>query len=140
MSPSTSNCPLGLAGSLLPVVQGMHPSNKGGDKSPSLQSWQLAPKKCCRNLKLRYGTLRQFSRKQFCCAGTDSVDWCPKAEPREQRGLTLYTLARSLQKQKAGSNPYMVTCTHIGYITLVLRDFFLPPAPVLWGLLCIWIS
>jgi hypothetical protein len=57
----------------------------------------------------------------FYCASTDSVDSCPKAEPREQRGLTLYTLASRLQKQKARSNPYMVIFNFIGYFILVLR-------------------
>jgi hypothetical protein len=42
----------------------------------------------------------------FHCASTDSSDSCPKAEPQEQRGLTLYTFASRLQKQKARSNPY----------------------------------
>jgi hypothetical protein len=55
----------------------------------------------------------------FYCASTDSVDLCPKAEPREQRGLTLYTLASRLQKQKAKLNPHMVACDFIGY--------FIPP-------------
>jgi hypothetical protein len=59
----------------------------------------------------------------FCCASTDSVDSCPKAEPPEQRHLTLYTLASRLQKQKARSNPYMVIFNFIGYFILVLRDF-----------------
>jgi hypothetical protein len=54
------------------------------------------------------------------------VDSCPKAEPWEQRGLTLYTLASRLQKQKARSNPYIVIFNFIGYFTLVLRDFPLP--------------
>jgi hypothetical protein len=41
-------------------------SNKGGEKRPSSpQSWQQASQKCCRNLNLRYGTLRWFSRKQY---------------------------------------------------------------------------
>jgi hypothetical protein len=31
-------------------------------------------------------------------AGSSSVDSYPKAEPQEQRGLTLYTLASRLQK------------------------------------------
>jgi hypothetical protein len=53
------------------------------------------------------------------CAGTDSVDLCPKAEPQEQRGLTLYTLASRLQKQKAKLNSYMVVCDFI--------DYFIPP-------------
>jgi hypothetical protein len=49
----------------------------------------------------------------------------PKVEPREQRGLTLYTLAR-LQKQKARSNPYMVIFNSIGYFTLMLGNFSPP--------------
>jgi hypothetical protein len=61
----------------------------------------------------------------FYCAGTDAEDSCPKAEPREQRGLTLYTLASRVQKRTAGSNPYMVIFNSLGYFTLVLRDF--PP-------------
>jgi hypothetical protein len=64
----------------------------------------------------------------FYCASTDSVDSCPKAEPRQQRGLTLYTLASRLQKQKARSNPCMVIFNFIGYFTLVLCDFPLPGA------------
>jgi hypothetical protein len=49
------------------------------------------------------------------CAGTDPVDSCPKAEPGEQRRLTLYTLASRLQKQKAKLNPHMAACDFIGY-------------------------
>jgi hypothetical protein len=57
------------------------------------------------------------------CAGTDSADLCPKAEPREQRGLTLYTLASRLQKQKAKLNPHMAACDSISYfISPVLCD------------------
>jgi hypothetical protein len=54
------------------------------------------------------------------------VDSCTKAEPREQMGLTLYTLANRLQKQKSRSNPYMVIFNFIGYFTLVLCDFSPP--------------
>jgi hypothetical protein len=64
----------------------------------------------------------------FYCASTDPADSCPKAEPREQRGLTLYTLANRLQKQKARSNPYMVIFNFIGYFILVLGAFPLPSA------------
>jgi hypothetical protein len=71
--------------------------------------------------------LRQLAGSNYC-ASTDSADSCPKAEPREQRGLTLYTLASRLQKQKARSNPYMAIFNFIGYFTLVLRDFPLPGA------------
>jgi hypothetical protein len=63
----------------------------------------------------------------FYCASTDSADSCPKVELQEQRGLTLYTLARRLQKQKARFIPYMVTCNSIEYFILVLCDF-LPPS------------
>jgi hypothetical protein len=41
------------------------------------------------------------------CADTDRVDLCSKAEPQEQRGLTSYTIASRLQKQKAKLNPHM---------------------------------
>jgi hypothetical protein len=57
------------------------------------------------------------------CAGTDPEDLCPKAETREQRSLTLYTLASRLQKQKAKPNPHMAACDFIGYfISPVLCD------------------
>jgi hypothetical protein len=56
----------------------------------------------------------------FYCASTDSVDSCPKAEPRDQRGLTLYTLASRLQKQKSKWNPYTVACDSF-------RSFTTPP-------------
>jgi hypothetical protein len=40
---------------------------------------------------LRYGTLRQFSRKQamFYCASTDPADWCPKDSPKN-KGVSPY--------------------------------------------------
>jgi hypothetical protein len=53
-----------LAGSLLLVVQGMHPSDKGGGKKPTISKSQISPQKCCHILKHRDGTLRQFHRKQ----------------------------------------------------------------------------
>jgi hypothetical protein len=59
----------------------------------------------------------------FYCASTDSVDSCPRAEPQEQRDLTLNTLASRLEKQKARSNPYMVIFNFIGYFIPVLCDF-----------------
>jgi hypothetical protein len=68
----------------------------------------------------------------FYCASTDSADSWPKAETREQTGLTLCTLASRLQKQKAGSNQYMVIFNFIDYFILVLHDFF--PSPVLHDL------
>jgi hypothetical protein len=55
----------------------------------------------------------------FYCASTDSADSCPQAEPWEQRGLPLCTLASRLQKQKAKLKPHMAACDFIGY--------FIPP-------------
>jgi hypothetical protein len=69
-----------------------------------------------------------YQKAMFYCASTDPADLCPKAEPREQRGLTLYILASRLQKQKARSNPYMVIFNFIGFFTLVLHDFSPPSA------------
>jgi hypothetical protein len=69
-----------------------------------------------------------YQKAMFYCASTDPADLCPKAEPREQRGLTLYILASRLQKQKARSNPYMVIYNFIGFFTLVLHDFSPPSA------------
>jgi hypothetical protein len=64
-----------------------------------------------------------YQKAIFYCASTDSADSCPKAEPQEQRGLTLYTLASRLQKQKEKFNPHMAACDFIGYfIPSVLRD------------------
>jgi hypothetical protein len=50
----------------------------------------------------------------FYCAGTDSADSCPKAEPQEQRGLALYILASRLQNQEATPIPYMIKYYFIG--------------------------
>jgi hypothetical protein len=62
----------------------------------------------------------------FYCASTDPADLCPKAEPREQRGLILYTLANSLQKQKAKLNVH-VTSLDISfppcYVTFMFQFF-----------------
>jgi hypothetical protein len=38
----------------------------------------------------------------FYCASTDSADSCSKAEPREQRGLTLYTMQAGYRSKKQG--------------------------------------
>jgi hypothetical protein len=42
----------------------------------------------------------------------------PKAEPQEQKGFALYTLASRLQKKEAKFNPYMIVCISVGYFTL----------------------
>jgi hypothetical protein len=86
----------------------------------------------------------KLAGRNVYCASTDPEDLCPKAEPREQRGLTLYTVASRLQKQKAKLNPHMAACDSTGYFIFpVLCDlhvsiFFkfylsalLSPSPVL---------
>jgi hypothetical protein len=83
---------------LLLVVQGMHPSDKGSDKSQSPQSWTI-PKKCCGNLKLRYGTLKQFIRKQHFIVPSQ----------------TQQTHIQSLSPENKGVSPY--TCLQAGYIS-----------------------
>jgi hypothetical protein len=74
----------------------------------------------------------------FYYADTDSADSCPKGKPQERRGLTLYTFASRLEKQKARSNPYVVMYNSIGYFTLELRNF--SPSPVLHDHLHVQIS
>jgi hypothetical protein len=65
----------------------------------------------------------RLAESNVYCAGTDPENSCPKAEPRGQRGCTLYTLASRLQKQKAKLNPLMAACDFIGYfISPVLCD------------------
>jgi hypothetical protein len=91
------------------------------------------PRFCCGSLLAEIGDSEANSRKQhfimpaqtqeatFYCASMKLTDSCPKAEPQEQRSLTLCTLASRWQKQKARSNPYMVTFNFIDYFILVLR-------------------
>jgi hypothetical protein len=71
------------------------------------------------SFQLLQDTEAVYQEATFCCAYTDSVDCCPKAEPWEQICLTLYTLASRLQKQKAKLSPQMAACDFIGY--------FIPP-------------
>jgi hypothetical protein len=99
-----------------------------GDNSPSPWS-QTSPQEMLR--EVTSWDMRLWGKQQeamFYCASTDSADSCPNAEPREQRGLTLYALESRLHQQKARSNPYMVIFNFIGYFILVLRDFPLPDA------------
>jgi hypothetical protein len=75
-----------------------------------------------------------WQEAMFYFPGKTQADLYPKAEPREQRGLTLYTLASRLQRQKARSNPYMVIFNSIDYFTLVLHNF--PPPSATWPSSC----
>jgi hypothetical protein len=83
----------------------------------------------------------------FYCADTDPADLCPKAEPRGQRGLTLYTLAAGYRREKQSSTDIWLHVTPLatsfsqGYVTFFMFQFFkfyvslcalpsLPPASV----------
>jgi hypothetical protein len=72
------------------------------------------------------GLLRQLAGSNILLCQHSLSRLLSKGWAQEQRGLTLYTLASRLQKQKARSNPYMVVFNFIGYFTLVLCDFPLP--------------
>jgi hypothetical protein len=61
------------------------------------------------------------------CASTDSADSSPKAEPQEQRGLTLYTLVSRLQKQKRQN------LTHIFCMQHYWLFHFPPPHSTMWS-------
>jgi hypothetical protein len=122
-SPLRIKLSVGTWWDLLPVVWGMHPGDKGGDNSPSsiipanaqvmlreIMSWD-------RNLCGR------LAGSNIYCASTDPADSCPKAASREQRCLTLCTLASRLQKLKAKLNPHMAAYDFIGcFISPVLCD------------------
>jgi hypothetical protein len=80
---------------------------------------------------------KAFWEAMFISAGSGSADSHPKAEPREQRGLTLSTLASRLQKQKARFHPYMVTCNcwllhpqcYVNFFTFRFLKFYFPAMP-----------
>jgi hypothetical protein len=119
MSPfSRSNHLLVPGGITSPSSQGTHPGNKGGEKNTISKSWTPAPRNVAGYSRTEKRNIEAVQQEAtFYCARTDSVDSCPKAEPPKQRGLTLYTLESSLQKQEARFNPYMVACNSIGYFT-----------------------
>jgi hypothetical protein len=87
------------------------PANKPPRNVSGISSWDT-------------GHWGRLAGSNVYCAGTDPVDdSCPKAEPWEQRGLTLYTLASRVQKQRAKLNPHMPACDFIGYFIFpVLGD------------------
>jgi hypothetical protein len=76
-----------LARSLLPVVQGTHPGDKGGEKALSSKS-QMSPQKCCGIFQTEtQDTEADQQGATIYCDGTDSADSCPKAEPQEQKHI-----------------------------------------------------
>jgi hypothetical protein len=67
----------------------------------SPQSWTMSPQEMWEVAETQDTEAIQ-QEAMFYGARTDSADSCPNAESQEQRGLTLYTLASRLQKQKEG--------------------------------------
>jgi hypothetical protein len=59
-----------------------------------------------------------LGRNIYYHASSGSVDFHPKAEPREQRGFALFIFVSRLWKQEAEFNTYMVVCISFGYFTL----------------------
>jgi hypothetical protein len=94
---------IGIWWDLLPVV-GRCTSDKGGDKSPSLQSWQQVPKVCCGNLKLRYGTLRQFTRKQQFIVLAQTQQTCVQRLHPENTEVSPYIPLQARSRSKKQSS------------------------------------
>jgi hypothetical protein len=118
MSPSSrSNCPLAPGRITSPSSPGNTPEQQG-NKLPSPLSWQGAPKKCCRNLKLRYKTLRQFSRKQRFIVPAQTQQICVQRLSLKNKGVSPYT------PLKAGCRSKMQSSTHIWlHVTLLAISF-----------------
>jgi hypothetical protein len=105
-----------LVGSLLLVVQGTHPSNKGGKKAMSLQSQQWAPRNVMENSNRDTG--HWGKEVTFYCTGTDSgwlvsKDWAPKTK----KSHIIYPCKQVTQTKNPRFNPYMVIWNSIGYFT-----------------------
>jgi hypothetical protein len=77
---------------------------------------------CCWNLKLRYGTLRQFIRKQ-CFIVPAQTQWTRAQRLRpENKGVSPYMpLPAGYRSRKQGSS------NSTGYLTLVLHNFSRSP-------------
>jgi hypothetical protein len=91
---------------LLLAVQGMHLGDKEGDKSLSLQSWQGSPKKCG-NLKLRYGTLRQFSRKQRFIVSAQTQQTRVQRLSPENKVVSPYIPLQTVYRSKKQSSTHI---------------------------------
>jgi hypothetical protein len=61
-------------------------------KAPLSKSW-VSPEKYCRRVQTETEMAPKLSGSKFIKqANSNSADSCPKAEPQEQRGLSLYTI------------------------------------------------
>jgi hypothetical protein len=80
-----------LSGEALPVGWG-HGTGVKELKTAPYQSW-TNPQKCCRRAQTETeGAPKLLGSKFIKQVGSDSADLSPKAEPQEQRGLSLYTI------------------------------------------------
>jgi hypothetical protein len=123
-SPSGSSCPL----------VGSSPKGLGGCTPVTRevithcpQSWTTSPQEMLQEAvsqdRRHWGSL---TGSNIYCYSTGPADLCLKPERQEQRGLSLYTLASRLQKQKARSNPYMVIFNPVGYFYPNVMWIFFP--------------
>jgi hypothetical protein len=79
----------------------VHPGDKGGHKSLSPQSWQWAPKKCCRNLSWdrgHWGSLA-FTKFNALFCWTDPGLSCPQAAP-EDKGVSPVSPCKQVTEAK----------------------------------------
>jgi hypothetical protein len=122
-----------------------HPSDKGVDKSPSLKSQQMSsPKKCCGNLKVRYRTLRKFSRKQhFIMMAQTQWTHVQRLSPRTKGSCLIYPCKHVTEAKKQSLTHIWLHVTSLAilfpqcYVTFFMFQFFkfylsvmpsLPPA------------
>jgi hypothetical protein len=82
----------------------MHPGDKEITNhhlhNPSNETW-----KCCRNLKLRYGTLRQFNRKQSFIVLIQTQQTHVQRLSLENKEVSPYILCKQVTEAKSKAQP-----------------------------------
>jgi hypothetical protein len=78
----------------------------------------MSPQKCCGILEQREDTGAVPQETTFYCAGTDSVDSCPKTEPREQSALPYIPFQAQCRSEKQSLTHIWLSAIFIGYFTL----------------------
>jgi hypothetical protein len=100
-------------------------------------SWQISistilariPKKCCRNLKLRYGTLRQFSRKQhFIVPAQIQQTHVQRLSPKNKKGTPYIPLQAGYRSKKQNSTHIWlhVTSLAVSFLHCYVTFFMFP--------------
>jgi hypothetical protein len=129
---------LSLPGERLPLLDQQGPVAPGRGSPPGrpgmLSQWQglkappsksqVGHQKCCRRAWTETERAPKLLGSKFIKqASSDSVDSCPKAEPWEQRGHSLYTIYSRLQKwgySLSNTLPYFIGCFNLcGEMTLL---------------------